>query len=326
MKKYGQAFLEALKVERGLSSNTLLAYENDLEDFFSFLNQKKRPCSLTAENFQFYLADLTERNLTPATRARRLSSLKQYVKFLIQEGILEEDVVACIDSPRQKRSLPKILHKEEMIDLLKGIEGLEGPERLRVRCLVELLYATGLRVTELVTLPISPVMQALQTNQPYLIIQGKGQKERIVPFSDVARGALLAYLPVRLLFSFASKTPSSSLKMPKNPSVGEEQPESRWLFPSQSKQGHLTRQGVGKILKKLALEVGLDPARVSPHVVRHAFASHLLNGGADIMSLQKLLGHADISTTQIYTHVLTEKLEQAILEYHPLSDSPKLKR
>jgi integrase/recombinase XerD len=299
-----EPFLEMLCVERGAAQNTLMAYKKDLEAFFEFI-KKNSPDDIDEKAIRSYLKELNHRQLNPSTRARQLSSLRQYFKFLFQEGYIQYNPTLTLESPRKGRTLPKILHEEEVCTLLNVANGMPETEGIRVRCLLELLYATGMRVSEMVTLLTLTVVQALKANQPYLLIKGKGGKERIVPLSEPSIEALKAYLGVRHIFEPSFKP------LP-------------WLFPSRSVKGHLTRQGFGKILKDIALKAGLDPRRVSPHVLRHAFATHLLNRGADLLSVQQLLGHVDVSTTEIYTHVMTEKMEELVLKHHPLSKRLKV--
>ena len=297
-------FLEMLSVERAASLNTLLAYERDIKTFLQFA-QKDQPRSIREEDLRSYLKELEGRGTSPATRARCLSSLKRYFRFLLQEDYIKADPTAYLEAPRQGRRLPKILHEEEVATLFEAAEKIPGTEGIRARCLLELLYATGMRVSEMVTLSWSSLIQALKTEQPYFLIKGKGGRERLVPLSFSSKEALKTYLAIRKSFESSPKP-------------------SPWLFPSKGAEGHLTRQGFGKILKTLALKAGIDPRRVSPHVLRHAFATHLLNRGADLLSLRELLGHADISTTEIYTHVMTEKMEELVLNHHPLSKARKL--
>jgi integrase/recombinase XerD len=233
-----------------------------------------------------------------------LSALRQFYRFLFAEGLRADDPTAKIDSPRQGRALPKILSEDEVGRLLAGAHAAPGVEGLRLAALLELLYATGLRVSELVSLPAGAVAR----DPRVLIVRGKGGKERMIPLSAPAREALGRYRA-------ALRAPA---RRAGRPARGH---ESKWLFPSRGRSGHLTRQRVAQRLKALAAEVGIDPAKVSPHVLRHAFASHLLDHGADLRSVQKMLGHADISTTQIYTHVLNARLKSLVHEHHPLSRS-----
>ena len=296
-------FLESLTAERGLSQNTLQAYQHDLLDFLDFL-KKESYLSATPSHIRDYLHHLYGRALEPRTIARRLSALRHFYAFLSEENDIKENPTCDIEMPKIGKSLPKTLNEEEILALIEAAYHKEGPEGLRVLCLLELLYATGLRVSELVALPCSDIIAALRRDQiPMpLVVRGKGNKERLVLLSAASVKALKSYLNVRHLFDKEKKD------------LG------KWLFPSTSKQGYLTRQRFGQLLKELALEAGISLDKVSPHIIRHAFASHMLNNGADLLSLQKLLGHSDIATTEIYTHVMGDRLEQTVLEYHPLSD------
>jgi integrase/recombinase XerD len=308
-------FLEMLAAERGAAQNTLDAYERDLKEFADFLATRGgRPESAGADDIRAFLGRQAQAGMAPRTAARRLSALRQFYRFLLSEGRRADDPTAELDSPRLGRPLPKILSEAEVELLLEAAHrgaGLEagGPEGLRLAALVELLYASGLRVSELVGLRLA----AAQRDQRLLIVRGKGGKERMVPLSQAARQALSDYLAVRDRFlpTRGKGTGGKTAKAVKAPSP--------WLFPSRGAEGHLTRHRVGQLLKDLARAAGLDAAKVSPHVLRHAFASHLLDHGADLRSLQKMLGHADISTTQIYTHVLGERLRLLVQERHPLA-------
>ncbi|MEM7225399.1 MAG: site-specific tyrosine recombinase XerD [Pseudomonadota bacterium] len=294
-----EQFLEMLAAERGASLNTLEAYRRDLDQVAAFLNGRGRALAdAGTEDLRAYLAQLGKAGMAPRTAARRLSALRQFYRFLFREGLRADDPAQAIESPRRGRPLPKILNEDEVERLLSAAAKSEGPSGLRLAALVELLYATGLRVSELVGLPHGAVARDPQV----LVVRGKGGRERMVPLSEAARDALKAYLEVRGQFA------------------GPE--GSKWLFPSRAKAGHLTRHRFGQLLKALAIDSGLDPAKVSPHVLRHAFASHLLDHGADLRSVQKMLGHADISTTQIYTHVLSERLRALVQEHHPLAEKP----
>lgn len=291
-----ETFLEMLAVERGASPRTLEAYRRDLEDFTSVL--KSDPASADVAQLRRYLDHMNRAGLAARTAARRLSCLRQFYKFLYAEGARADDPAASLESPRLGRPLPKYLTTVEVERLLAAARDLEGRQALRAGALLELLYATGLRVSELVSLPLA----AMPRNKPTIIVRGKGNKERMVPVGDAALAALSAYLAVRE--SYIPKPAKSS----------------RWLFPSDSREGHLTRAGFSLMLKELAVAAGLSPSRVSPHVLRHSFATHLLANGADLRSLQQMLGHADISTTQIYTHVLDERLRRLVSDNHPLAN------
>jgi integrase/recombinase XerD len=247
-----------------------------------------------------YLKSLSEAGMSAGTSARRLSTLRQFFRFLHGERVRDDDPTAALDSPRQGRRIPKFLSEREVEDLLAAARSRPGREGLRLMALLEILYATGLRVSELVGMPMS----ALSRDGLMLVVRGKGDKERMVPLSEPAQDALENYLVVRESFI---------------PKKGATPAMRNRLFPSRSKQGHLTRARLSQMLKELAMEAGLPPNRVSPHVLRHSFASHLLANGADLRSLQQMLGHADIATTQIYTHVLDERLKSLVDQAHPLS-------
>jgi integrase/recombinase XerD len=293
-------FLDMLASERGAAENTLAAYARDIDDFLSFLAGRERAVArVDSKDVQAYLSHMTAEGLAATSRARRLSSLRQYFKFLAAEGIVENDPATGLSGPKRQRALPKVLSIAEVDRLLavsaRRTEGQEGRALFRAarfHCLLEILYATGMRVSELVALPRS----VLRGDRRVLMIKGKGGRERLVPLNPSARDALDRYLAVSSRFD-----------------------SSPWLFPSKSTAGHVTRQGFAQDLKDVALESGIDPERVSPHVLRHAFASHLLDRGADLRAVQQLLGHADISTTEIYTHVLQERLKKLVNEHHPLA-------
>lgn len=301
-------FLEMLAAERGAATNTQEAYRRDLEAFAAFLAKRRRSLEEAgADDIRAFMGRLAQAGMAPRTAARRLSALRQFYRFLVSENRRGDDPSAEIDSPRQGRALPKILSEEEVGRLLEAAQAGEEPEALRRAALVELLYATGLRISELVGLRLA----AAQRDQRLLIVHGKGGKERMVPLSAAARDSLTAYLAVRDHFLPKAGKGSKAAKAP-----------SPWLFPSRAAAGHITRHRVAQLLKDLARDAGVDPAKVSPHVLRHAFASHLLDHGADLRALQKMLGHADISTTQIYTHVLSERLKSLVRDHHPLAGSP----
>jgi len=303
-----QTFLDMLAAERGAALNTLQAYRRDLDDVLAFLERRGR--SLTTaqpDDIGAYLRAMSESGLAPASRARRLSAIRQLFRFLVNEGIVAEDPTHGFAGPRKNRTLPKTLSVADVDRLIETARGrteqTKGRERvraLRLHALIEMLYATGLRVTELVTLPRS----VLAGDGRVLTVKGKGGRERLVPLNAPARAAIHRYLNVGRDDHGDDVAPMIKTK---------------WLFASRGADGHLTRQRLAQELKELAGEAGLDPQRVSPHVLRHAFASHLLDRGADLRSVQQLLGHADISTTQIYTHVLEERLKQLVFEHHPLA-------
>ncbi len=292
-----EAFIEMLTAERGASKNTEAAYRSDLQSLLTFLARRKQgPATADAAALRAYLKALDYLGMTPRTVARRLSVLRQFFRFLLAERLREDDPASTLDSPQLGRSLPKVLSRAEVDRLIEATRARGGADGGRMATLLEILYGTGLRVSELVTLPLSSV----ERDPTVLVVRGKGDKERMVPLSDPARVAIASWLAAR----------SSAL------ADGE---TSRFLFPSRGKAGHLTRQRFAQLLKEAALAAGIDPARVSPHVLRHAFASHLLEGGADLRSVQLMLGHADIATTQIYTHVLDEKLRALVQDKHPLA-------
>ena len=302
-------YLDMLAAERGAAANTLEAYRHDLEDFSPDLGKHGGTIAAAdGEAIRNYLGRLSTRGFSAASVGRRLSAIRQLYRFLYAEGNRKDDPAAAIEGPKRGRSLPKVLSVSHVDQLLatarKAMSDGALSERLRaarLNCLLEVLYATGLRVSELVTLPVS----AAQRDQRMLIVRGKGNKERLVPLNEPARQAMRDYLALRE----EAKPKQGSAK------------SSKWLFPSFGASGHLTRQHFARDLKALAAATGLKPKQVSPHVLRHAFASHLLQNGADLRSVQTLLGHADISTTQIYTHVLEERLKSLVRDLHPLGES-----
>lgn len=290
MGRHVEAFLEMLAAERGAARNTLLAYEADLEDFAAFAARKgTRPAGADATVLQAYMAGLSRAGLAARTAARRLSALRQFHRFLLREGVRTDDPTSLLDAPKLGRPLPKYLTEAEVDALLAAAGRRAGRVGVTAKAALEILYATGLRVSELLALP----RRALSGDAAVLMVRGKGGKERIVPLSDAAKTAAAALATLH--------------------------EGARWLFPGRDPRHAMTRQGFAQMLKLVALEAGLDPARVSPHVLRHSFASHLLAHGADLRSLQLLLGHADIATTQIYTHVLAERLQRLVEAHHPLA-------
>jgi integrase/recombinase XerD len=301
-----------LTAERGAAAHTVEAYTRDLADFFAFLAAKgKAAKSATPDHIRAYLAGLARKGLAPTSRARKLSSIRQFYRFLLGEGLRTDDPSSAIDSPKLGRPLPKILSLAEVETLLetakgasdKAEEGTAQRRALKLYAALETLYATGLRVSELMALP----RNVLTADDRVLTIKGKGGRERLVPLNETAQAALSAHLA-------AVRADEKERKR-----------TSPWLFPSSGGQ-HLTRQRFGQELKALALTAGIEPARVSPHVLRHAFASHLLERGADLRTVQQLLGHADISTTQIYTHVIEERLRRLVEQHHPLAQAHSTKR
>ncbi len=305
-----------LAAERGAAANTREAYAHDLKDFAGFLARRGRAVhQARVADLRAYLGQLVDAGLASRSAARRLSTLRQFHRFLFGEGLRADDPTAGLDSPRQGRALPKVLSETEVEDLLAAARARPGAEGVRLTALLELLYATGLRVSELVELPAA----AAARDPRVLIVKGKGGKERMVPLSEPARDALKAH-------RMADLGKSGRGAIAGGRAAPAAQAARKWLFPSRGAAGHLTRQRVAQLLKELAVAAGIDPARVSPHVLRHAFASHLLDHGADLRSVQKMLGHADISTTQIYTHVLDARLKALVRDHHPLSSAPPRRR
>jgi integrase/recombinase XerD len=286
-----ESFLEMMAAERGASLNTQHAYRRDLKHFA--IASKQDIARASAAELRRYIEHLRDDGFDAATAARRLSALRQFFRFLLGEGVRADDPTAAIDAPKRGRRLPKTLSEKEIDALLAAAAKRDGLDGLRAVALLQVLYAAGLRVSELLSLPVA----AAAARGGVLIVCGKGNKERMVPLSPPALAALKKWLAVRNRMASASP----------------------WLFPSPEGRKHLTRQRFTQILKQLAIDAGLDPRRVSPHVVRHAFASHLLAHGADLRAVQEMLGHADVATTQIYTHVLDERLAAAVREHHPLS-------
>lgn len=292
-----EAFLEMLAAERGAATNTILAYRRDLEDFSAFLAGRGRPVEAAGiQDLRDYLGESRRLGRAPRTVARRLSALKEFHRFLFAEGMRPDDPTTTLDAPRRGRPLPKCLSETEVEALLAAARSRPGPAGARGLALLEVLYATGLRVSELVSLPLAAVAR----DPGALIVRGKGGKERMVPLGMAARQALIAWRAERDAF------------------LAEARP-SKWLFPSHGRSGHLTRDGFARMLAEIAVAAGIPPARVSPHVLRHSFASHLLAHGADLRAVQQMLGHADIATTQIYTHVLDERLKALVGRHHPLA-------
>ena len=298
------AFLEMMAVERAAAQNTLTAYRKDLEDASGFLAGRGRDLSsASAEDVEAYFRELGARGLAASTAARRRAALRQYYRFVLGEGWRKDDPSRRVEAPRQGRSLPKVLTRDEVERLITAAAARDGAQGLRLACMVELLYASGLRVSELTALPLA----ALAQDPAYLIVKGKGGKERLAPLNAAARTAVKAYLAVRP--ALLPKGAKGTLK------GGRPNP---WLFPSRGAGGWLTARRLAQLLDEAAAGAGIDPARVSPHVLRHAFATHLLEGGADLRAVQTLLGHADISTTQIYTHVAQDRLREVVQTKHPL--------
>jgi integrase/recombinase XerD len=304
-------FLDMLAAEQGAGGNTLQAYRRDLEDFSQFLGRSRQNFgSVQTEKLRDYLGDLDTRGFKSSSVARRLSAMRHLFRFLLNERLRSDDPAAILSGPKRGRGLPKVLSISDVDRMLTRAKELsQAPDAspsqrlraLRLYCLLEVLYATGLRVSELVSLPRS----AARTDARMIVVRGKGDKERLVPLNDASRRAMSDYLLA---------TEALAAEKRKNAAV------SKWLFPSFGESGHLTRQHFARDLKELAAASGLAPRLVSPHVLRHAFASHLLHNGADLRIVQTLLGHTDISTTQIYTHVVEERLKSLVRDLHPLAE------
>jgi integrase/recombinase XerD len=304
-------FLDMLAAEQGAGENTIEAYRRDLTDFSEFCACSGQSfAAVQTETLRDYLADLDTRGFKSSSVARRLSAIRHLFRFLLNERIRNDDPAAILSGPKRGRGLPKVLSIADVDRMLTRAKELtqsaDGSQTLRLRamrlyCLLEVLYATGLRVSELVSLPRS----AARNDARMIVVRGKGNKERLVPLNDASRQAMADYL---------TATDTAKNGKQKNAAI------SKWLFPSFGESGHLTRQHFARDLKELAAASGLAPRLVSPHVLRHAFASHLLHNGADLRIVQTLLGHTDISTTQIYTHVVEERLKSLVRDLHPLAE------
>ena len=310
--KLTNLFLDMLAAEQGAGDNTLDAYRRDLTDFSEFLGRKGQNfAGAGTDELRDYLADLDTRGFKSSSVARRLSAMRHLFRFLLNERIRSDDPAAILSGPKRGRGLPKVLSIADVDRMLTRAKELTEAENaspqtrlraMRLYCLLEVLYATGLRVSELVSLPLS----ASRRDARMIVVRGKGNKERLVPLNEASRQAMADYLAAM-----------EALKPEKKKNAAS----SKWLFPSFGESGHLTRQHFARDLKELAAASGLAPRLVSPHVLRHAFASHLLHNGADLRIVQTLLGHTDISTTQIYTHVLEERLKSLVRDLHPLGET-----
>lgn len=305
--RHAKAFLDMASAERGAAANTLQAYERDLADYGAFVHARGRSLlTATVEDVRAYLADLAARGFKASSAARKLSAIRQLHKFLYGDQIRADDPTAALEGPRRGRPLPKTLSVEDMERLIAAA-GDAGPDpspkarlaALRLACLLELAYASGLRVSELVELPKTAARPGLAA----IAVKGKGGRERLVPLTPLAKDAIADYRA-----ALAEAHPKAT--------------DSKWLFPAPGESGHLTRQVFARELKAAAARAGLPRSKVSPHVLRHAFASHLVQNGADLRSVQQMLGHADIATTQIYTHVLDERARAMVRDLHPLGDPP----
>jgi integrase/recombinase XerD len=299
-----RAFLEAIRAERDAAGNTVAAYGRDLLDYSDFLARRGSSlATATRAEIEAFMEDLALRGLARTTRARRLAAIRQFHRMAFLEGWRADDPASLLKGPRKARRLPQSLSEDEVDRLLAAARGRTGPPERRLRdiCLMELLYATGLRVSELVALPVA----AVRGDPRMILVRGKGGRDRMVPLSGPARDALAAWLACREAIEERGRR--------------EGRPASPFLFPAAGRTGHLTRRRFLDIVKGLALEAGLDPAAISPHTLRHAFATHLLAHGADLRVIQTLLGHASVATTEIYTHVLDHRLRELVLEKHPLA-------
>lgn len=296
-----EAFLEMMAVERAAAANTLKNYGRDLERFVAFASRRGESLETAgADDIAAWLETLEAEGLAASTAALKTSALRQFYQFLYGEGLRADNPTAAIERPKTRRPLPKILTGDEVSKLFTAAQDLEGAKGARMRALLEVLYAAGLRVSELVSLPLT----AIRKEERFLVVRGKGDKERLAPLTDRALAAVGAYLDYRGEF----------LALKKDNTVA-----SPWLFPSRGKEGHLTTSRFAQLLKMLAVDAGIAASKVSPHVLRHAFATHLLEGGADLKSVQQMLGHADITTTQIYTHVAQDRLKELVFSRHPLA-------
>jgi integrase/recombinase XerD len=294
---WAEAFLEMMAAERGAAANTLTAYGKDLEDAAGFLARRGKGFGdASAEDVEAWFVELSDRGLAASTAARRRAAVRQFYRFVLGEGWRTDDPSRRVEAPRKGRPLPKVLSRADVEALIAAATARDGAQGLRLACLIELTYASGLRVSELTGLTLA----ALARDPAYLMVKGKGGKERLAPLNPAARTAVKAYLEVRAGF------------LPKGAK------ESPWLFPSRGKAGRLTPRRFGQLLEEAAVAAGIDAEKVSPHVLRHAFATHLLEGGADLRVVQTLLGHADIATTQIYTHVAGDRLREVVETKHPL--------
>lgn len=307
--KFVGMFLSMIEHERGAAKNTLQAYYRDIADFSVFLKNtgKSDIDAATTDDIREYISGLRDKSGEKAasrTVSRRISALRQFYRYLISENFRQDDPTSTIDAPKQKRTLPKTLTQEEVSHLIDvAASGRKPHANARLVCLLEIIYSTGARVSELVGLPLS----AIGENSQYIIVNGKGDNERMAPLTDASREALNSYLKVRSKF----------IKESEQSEISQQE---KWLFPSStSEEGHLTRQRFAQLLRDLSDRAGMEQGKVSPHILRHAFATHLLANGADLRSVQKMLGHADISTTQIYTHMMGEGLKKTVEEKHPLS-------
>lgn len=301
---HAEAFIEMMAASRGAARLTLVSYGKDLAHLQDFLG-RKRLIEVETADLRRYMKQLSQAGASAATAARRRSALRQFYRFLVEDGRRGDDPAALLDAPKRGRALPKLLSEAEVGALLEAARRRgDTPGDRRLLAIVELLYAAGLRVAELAGLPLG----AIDRSGQYLVVRGKGAKERLAPLNAEAASALRRYLEVRQVF------------------LAEAGRGARFVFPSRGAAGHLTTARIAQLLKDLALEAGIDPRRLSPHVLRHAFATHLLDHGADLRAVQQMLGHADISTTQIYTHVAGDRLRRILETHHPLAAKPRVNR
>lgn len=306
--KFAKMFLTMLECERGSSNNTLQAYFRDISDVTAYL-RAQRDCDIdnaSADDIRAYLKNLSQSSekISSRTIARRISTFRQLYRYMISEKLREDDPTSDLESPKQEKTLPKVLSQSEVNSLIEAAgSGRKEHANARLVCLLEVLYATGVRVSELVGLPLSSIGE----DNRYIIVDGKGERERMAPLTDPARNALIKYLKLRGNF----------IRQSAQVEIAQQE---KWLFPSStSEEGHLTRQRFAQLLRGVAKTAGFEDGKVSPHVFRHAFATHLLANGADLRSVQKMLGNADISTTQIYTHMMSDELKKTVEEKHPLA-------
>ena len=304
MLELAQQFLEMMLAERGIAKNSLLSYKKDLADFDDFLKkQQLSELSLTPSQISNYIAFLATNNISARSINRKISTIKSYYNFLVSENHLDQNPALIVDLPKYSPALPRALSLADIRKLLEFCGEDEDPESIRLSAMIHLLYAGGLRVSELVSLKTTNITSGHSFNQirKTFTIMGKGNKERMIVINDKAQEALQKYLKIREYFCHNKSTKAKN-----------------YFFVSSSTSGHMTRQNFGQILKQAAIKAGLDPDIISPHILRHTFASHLLEGGADLRVIQELLGHADISTTQIYTHIQTSHLKKTLKDFHPL--------
>lgn len=304
--QYFEQFIEMTIAERGIAKNSVISYKKDLQDFQNFLSEKKLyELDILPDNVENYIKNLAAKNLSPRSINRKISTIKSYYNFLISEGCIDNNPVLAVDLPKYSNNLPKVLSINNIKTLLEYCGQNNSPDSIRLAAMIHLIYASGLRVSELVSLKLNDISSGKDqsTIRKTFTVKGKGKKERLVVINDKAKYMLEEYLKIRKYF-IQGKSEKSKL----------------YLFASSSKEGYMTRQNFALQLKKITYDCGLDPSIISPHVLRHSFASHLLQGGADLRVIQELLGHSDISTTQIYTHIQTDHLKSTLERFHPLQE------